>query len=31
MDGILTLHEILHHTQRKKKNGVMLKLDFEKA
>lgn len=31
MDGILTLHEVLHHTQRKKRCGVVLKLDFEKA
>ena len=32
MDGILTLHEILHHTHHmKKKVGVVLKLDFEKA
>lgn len=31
MDGILTLHEVLHHTQRQKKCGVVLKLDFEKA
>lgn len=31
MDGILTLHEVLHHTYAKKKVGVVLKLDFEKA
>lgn len=31
MDGILTLHEVLHHTHHKKKVGVVLKLDFEKA
>src|SRR3954465_15972286 len=31
MDGGLTLHEILHHTQVKKKVGIVLKLDFEHA
>ena len=31
MDGILTLHEVLHLTHHKKKVGVVLKLDFEKA
>jgi hypothetical protein len=31
MDGILTLHEILHDTRIKKKDGLVLKLDFEKA
>jgi hypothetical protein len=31
MDGVLSLHEILHETKRKKKDGVILKLDFEKA
>ncbi|KAE8814708.1 retrotransposon unclassified [Hordeum vulgare] len=31
MDGILTLPEVLHHTQRRKKVGIVLKLDFEKA
>jgi hypothetical protein len=31
MDGVLSLHEILHETKRKNKNGVILKLDFEKA
>lgn len=31
MDGILALHEILHDTRSKKKDGLILKLDFEKA
>jgi hypothetical protein len=31
MDGVLSLHEILHETKRKNKDGVILKLDFEKA
>uniref|UniRef100_A0A8I6XWR9 Reverse transcriptase domain-containing protein n=1 Tax=Hordeum vulgare subsp. vulgare TaxID=112509 RepID=A0A8I6XWR9_HORVV len=31
MDGIMSLHEILHHTYAKNKKGIVLKLDFEKA
>ena len=31
MDGIMSLHEILHHTYNRKKTGIVLKLDFEKA
>jgi hypothetical protein len=31
VDGILALHEILHDTRSKKKDGLVLKLDFEKA
>jgi len=31
MDGILSLHEILHDSRIKKKDGLILKLDFEKA
>jgi len=31
MNGILTLHEVLHETKRKNEIGVVLKLDFEKA
>ena len=27
----MSLHEILHHTYSKKKSGIVLKLDFEKA
>jgi hypothetical protein len=31
MNSVLALHEILHETKRKKRIGVVLKLDFEKA
>ena len=31
MDGIMALHEILHDTRIKKKDGLVLKLDFEKV
>lgn len=31
MDGIMYIHEILHDTKARKKDGVILKLDFEKA
>ena len=31
MDGVLSLHEILNYTHVKKRVGVVLKLDFEKA
>jgi hypothetical protein len=31
MNGVLTLHEILHETKRRGEIGVVLKLDFEKA
>ena len=31
MDGIFSLHEIMHHTHVKKQTGSILKLDFEKA
>ncbi|KAL5667512.1 hypothetical protein ACJX0J_019733, partial [Zea mays] len=31
MDGVVTLHETIHEMHRKKKNGIILKLDFEKA
>jgi hypothetical protein len=30
MDGVLSLDEILHETKIKRKDGVILKLDFEK-
>jgi hypothetical protein len=31
MDGVMSLHEILHEAKRKKQQGVVLKLNFEKA
>ena len=31
MDGVMPLHEILHDTKIRKKDGLVLKLDFEKA
>jgi hypothetical protein len=31
MDGVVALHDILHDTKQKKKEGLVLKLDFEKA
>ena len=31
MDGIMSLREILNHTYARKKSGIVLKLDFEKA
>jgi hypothetical protein len=31
MDGVLSLHEIIHEVKRKKQNGVIFKVDFEKA
>jgi hypothetical protein len=31
MDRVMCLHEILHDTRSKKKEGVILKIDFEKA
>jgi hypothetical protein len=31
MDGVPSLHEMLHESRRKKQQGVVLKLDFEKA
>jgi hypothetical protein len=31
MDGVMALHEILHDTRLRKKDGLVLKLDFEKA
>jgi hypothetical protein len=31
MEGVVMLHETIHEVHRKKMNGVILKLDFEKA
>lgn len=31
MDGILSLYEVLHEAKRKKQQGLILKLDLEKA
>jgi hypothetical protein len=31
MEGIVTLHETIHELHRKKQDGMILKLDFEKA
>jgi hypothetical protein len=31
MEGVIILHETIHELHRKKMNGVILKLDFEKA
>ena len=31
LDGVVILHEILHELHKNKINGVILKLDFEKA
>ena len=31
LDGIMSLHEILYDTKVKKKDGLVLKLDFEKS
>jgi hypothetical protein len=31
LDGVLVLHETIHELKRRKQNGIILKLDFEKA
>jgi hypothetical protein len=31
MEGVVILHETLHELHRKKQNGVVFKIDFEKA
>lgn len=31
LDGVVVLHETVHELHRKKLNGVILKIDFEKA
>ncbi|WVZ81652.1 hypothetical protein U9M48_029031 [Paspalum notatum var. saurae] len=31
LDGVVTVHEVVHQLRKKKKKGIILKLDFEKA
>ena len=31
LDGVVVLHEMVHELHRKKLNGVIFKIDFEKA
>jgi hypothetical protein len=31
LEGVVVLHETIHELKRKKLNGLILKLDFEKA
>jgi hypothetical protein len=31
LEGVLVLHETIHELHRKKLNGLLLKIDFEKA
>jgi len=31
LEGVVVLHETIHELKRKKQNGILLKLDFEKA
>jgi hypothetical protein len=31
MEGVVIMHETIHELHRKKQDGVILKLDFEKA
>jgi hypothetical protein len=31
LEGVVILHETIHELQRKKRDGVLLKIDFEKA
>jgi hypothetical protein len=31
LEGVVILHEMIHELHRKKQNGVILKIDFEKA
>lgn len=31
LEGVVVLHEIIHELHKKKKDGVILKLDFEKG
>jgi hypothetical protein len=31
LEGVITLHEVLHELKQTKKQGVLFKIDFEKA
>jgi hypothetical protein len=31
LEGVVILHEMIHELHRKKQNGVIFKIDFEKA
>jgi hypothetical protein len=31
LDGVVALHEIIHEVKKKKQDGIILKIDFEKA
>jgi hypothetical protein len=31
MEGVIVLHETIHEMHRKKQNGLIFKIDFEKA
>jgi hypothetical protein len=31
MEGVIVLHEMIHELHKKKQNGLILKIDFEKA
>jgi hypothetical protein len=31
MEGVVILHETLHELHKRKQNGIMFKIDFEKA
>jgi hypothetical protein len=31
MEGVIVLHEMIHEMHRKKQDGLLLKIDFEKA
>jgi hypothetical protein len=31
MEGVIVLHELIHEMHQKKQNGLIFKIDFEKA
>lgn len=31
LDGVVVIHEVMHHLRSRKREGIILKLDFEKA